>query len=144
MAESIFIKNATIVNCDSIAENSSLFIEDGIIKFIGDERDFKIPECAKIIDAEGKYLLPGGIDAHTHFELEFGNTVAIDDFYHGTRAAVAGGTTTIIDFVIPKKGQSLLEAFDQWKIKAASKAVCDYGFVSLINSYNLLLLTILF
>lgn len=67
MAESIFIKNATIVNFDSIIENSSIFIEDGIIKFIGDEKDFKIPESAKVIDAEGKYLLPGGIDAHTHF-----------------------------------------------------------------------------
>lgn len=129
MAESIFIKNATIVNFDSITENAAIFIENGIIKFIGDEKDFKIPESVKVIDAEGKYLLPGGIDAHTHFELEFGGTVSVDDWYHGTKAAVSGGTTTIIDFVIPKKGQSLLEAYDQWRVRAASKAVCDYGFV---------------
>lgn len=125
---SLFIKNAKIVNFDSIIENS-IYIEDGIIKFIGSEKDFKVPESVKVIDAEGKYVLPGGIDPHTHMELEFGGTVAVDDFYHGTCAAVAGGTTCIIDFVIPKKGQSLVEAYDQWRVKAGAKAVCDYGFV---------------
>lgn len=59
-----------------------------------------------------------------------GNTIAVDDFYHGTRAAISGGCTTIIDFVIPKKNQSLVEAYDDWRSRAGKKAVCDYGFVS--------------
>lgn len=129
MAKSLFIKNATIVNFDSINESQAIYVEDGTIKFIGSDKEFKAPDNAKIIDAKGKYVLPGGIDPHTHMELEFGNTTAVDDFYHGTCAAVAGGTTTIIDFVIPKKGQPLLEAYEQWKKKASEKAVCDYGFV---------------
>lgn len=129
MSESLYIKNACIVNFDSILENSVIFIENGVISFIGSENDFKAPENAKIIDAEGKYVLPGGIDPHTHFELEFGNTVAVDDFYHGTCAAVAGGTTSIIDFVIPKKGESLLKAYESWRTRADSKAVCDYALV---------------
>ncbi|XP_070490848.1 dihydropyrimidinase [Chironomus tepperi] len=127
MSESIYIRNACIVNFDSIQENSVIYIENGVINFIGSENDFKAPENAKIINAEGKYVLPGGIDPHTHFELEFGNTVAVDDFYHGTCAAVAGGTTSIIDFVIPKKGESLLKAYDSWRTRADSKAVCDYA-----------------
>lgn len=57
--------------------------------------------------------MPGGIDPHTHFELEFMNTVTVDDWYHGSRAALAGGTTMVIDFVIPNKNQSLLEAYDK-------------------------------
>jgi dihydropyrimidinase len=84
----LFIKNATIVNADSIRENSSIFVENGTISFIGNECEFHVPENTKIIDAEGKYVIPGGIDPHTHMELEFGNTVSVDDFYHGTSAAV--------------------------------------------------------
>jgi dihydropyrimidinase len=88
MSEKILIKNATIVNFDSTQENKSILIEDGIIKFIGEEKDVKV-EDFKVIDACGKYVIPGGIDPHTHFELEFGGTVSVDDFYHGTRAAVS-------------------------------------------------------
>lgn len=88
MSQKILIRNATIVNCDSIQSNQSILIDEGVIKFIGDEKS--VPESdAKVIDACGKYVIPGGIDPHTHFELEFGGTVSVDDFYHGTRAAVS-------------------------------------------------------
>lgn len=86
-----------------------------------------MPGGSRVIDAAGRFILPGGIDPHTHMELPFGGTVAVDDFYQGTKAAVAGGTTTIIDFVIPQKGQSLLEAYDEWRAKADGKVCCDYG-----------------
>lgn len=128
MANSVYIKHARVVNHDSTRDDAAIYVEAGKIKFIGNEADFPAPEGCRVIDASGKYVLPGGIDPHTHFELEFGGTVAVDDFYHGTRAAVSGGTTTIIDFVIPKKGEPLLEAYEKWRAKADPKAVCDFGF----------------
>jgi dihydropyrimidinase len=128
MSQNLYIKHARVVNFDSTLENVAIFVDSGKIQFIGKESDFPAPEGVKVIDASGKYVLPGGIDPHTHFELEFGGTVAVDDFYHGTRAAVAGGTTTIIDFVIPKKGESLVVAYDKWRSKADPKAVCDFAF----------------
>lgn len=126
MSSNLCIQHATVVNFDATQEDVSIVIEDGKIKAIG--TNLPVPKGFRVIDAEGKFVLPGGIDPHTHFELEFGGTVAVDDFYHGTRAAVAGGTTTIIDFIIPKKGESLLAAYDNWRSKADKKAVCDFGF----------------
>lgn len=127
MKNNLFIKHARVVNHDSIEDDASIFIENGKIKFVGRDPTFAVPENCRIIDAGLNYVLPGGIDPHTHFELEFGGTVSVDDFYYGTKAAVAGGTTTIIDFVIPKKGESLLAAYDKWRLRA-EKAVCDFGF----------------
>jgi dihydropyrimidinase len=100
MADDLYIKHARVVNHDSIQDDVSIYIEQGIIKFIGKESELNVqPTNCRVIDASGKYVIPGGIDPHTHFELEFGGTVSVDDFYHGTRAAVAGGTTTIIDVI---------------------------------------------
>lgn len=128
MSSNLYIKNARVVNHDSTQDDVSIYIEAGKIKFIGKESDLAPPADCRVVDAAGKYVLPGGIDPHTHFELEFGGTVSVDDFYHGTKAAVAGGTTTIIDFVIPQKGESLLAAQDKWRKRADPKAVCDFGF----------------
>ncbi|XP_058455298.1 dihydropyrimidinase isoform X2 [Malaya genurostris] len=122
----LYIKRGHVVNHDGI-QQADVYIEDGTIRYVGTGADFVVPGGCRTIDATGKMLLPGGIDPHTHFQLEFGGTVSVDDFYQGTKAAVAGGTTTVIDFVIPKKGESLLEAYDTWRVRADSKVVCDYG-----------------
>jgi dihydropyrimidinase len=80
------------------------------------------------IDASGRYVIPGGIDVHTHMELPFGGTFAKDTFETGTRAAAFGGTTTIVDFAVQSKGKSLREGLDAWHAKAQGNAVIDYGF----------------
>ncbi|HEV8194595.1 MAG TPA: dihydropyrimidinase, partial [Ktedonobacterales bacterium] len=82
----------------------------------------------KTIDATGKYVIPGGIDVHTHLDMPFGGTVASDDFFTGHRAAAFGGTTTHIDFAIQPKGATLRETLDMWHAKAKGKAAVDYGF----------------
>src|SRR5262245_27806830 len=81
-----------------------------------------------IVDASGKYIIPGGIDCHTHMELPFGGTTASDDFDTGTVAAAHGGTTTIVDFAIQSKGSSMRAGLDAWHAKAEGKAAIDYGF----------------
>lgn len=83
---------------------------------------------AKVIDCSGKYILPGGIDVHTHLEMPFGGTTSKDTFETGTIAAAHGGTTTIVDFCIQGKGQSLREALDGWHAKADGRSCIDYGF----------------
>jgi dihydropyrimidinase len=87
----------------------------------------------RMLDAKGKYVLPGGIDVHTHLDMPFGGTTSADDFETGTRAAAFGGTTTLIDFAIQYKGQSLRTAFDAWMQKASSKATTDYAFHCIIT-----------
>ena len=89
--------------------------------------------AGKVLDAAGKLVLPGGIDVHTHLDMPFGGTTSADDFETGTRAAAFGGTTTIIDFAIQYKGQTLRTAFDAWMKKAESKAVSDYAFHCIIT-----------
>lgn len=121
----IFIKGGTVVN-DDIHFKADVLCEGGVITAVGS--DIQCPKDARVIDATGKYVIPGGIDPHTHCQLPFMGTVAVDDFNIGTQAAVAGGTTMLIDFVIPSKGQSLLEAYKQWRSWADAKVNCDYGF----------------
>ena len=82
----------------------------------------------KVIDAGGRYVIPGGIDVHTHMELPFGGTYAADTFETGTRAAAWGGTTTIVDFAVQTKGQSLMDGFEAWMGKAEGNCAIDYGF----------------
>ncbi|XP_060536916.1 dihydropyrimidinase [Cylas formicarius] len=120
----LLIKNGKIVNEDDITEED-VYIEDGVIKEIG--RNLIIPGGTRTIDARGRYILPGGIDPHTHFEFEFMGAKTVDDFYQGTKAAVAGGTTMIIDFAFPKPGESILDCFYDYRQKADDKVCCDYA-----------------
>lgn len=91
---------------------------------------------AEVIDATGRLLFPGFIDAHTHFDLEVSGTVTADDFASGTKAAVSGGTTTIIDFATQNRGETLQSAFRKWNRKAEGKSSCDYGFHMAISDWN--------
>ncbi|XP_071452014.1 dihydropyrimidinase isoform X1 [Hetaerina americana] len=120
----LLIKNGKVVN-DNEMVDTDVYIEDGIIKEMG--RNLTIPGGSRIIDARGKYVIPGGIDTHTHMEAELMGAKSVDDFYQGTKAAIAGGTTMIMDFVIPAKGESLIEAYDKWRGLADEKVCCDYA-----------------
>jgi len=121
---SIIIRGGTVVNADR-AFKADVLCEGDKIVAVGS--NLQAPADAQVIDAGGQYVMPGGIDPHTHMNLPFMGTVTADDFYTGTAAGLAGGTTTIIDFVIPNPQQSLLEAYHQWR-GWAKKAAGDYTF----------------
>src|SRR5205814_1844592 len=89
-----------------------------------------------VVDAAGKYLIPGGIDVHVHLELPFCGTTSSDDWETGTRAAARGGVTTVIDFAIPYGKESLEDAFENWSAKAAPKACVDYCFHLAITDWD--------
>jgi dihydropyrimidinase len=89
-----------------------------------------------VIDASGKYVIPGGIDVHTHLDMPFGGTTSADDFESGTIAAAHGGTTSVVDFAIQYRGQTLRHALDAWMKKADGKAAIDYGFHMIVTDLN--------
>src|SRR5256714_6309281 len=118
------IKNGHIITATD-NYHADILIEDEVVSVIGAKLDM---EADVTIDANGKLVIPGGIDPHTHMELPFGGTTAADDFRTGTIAAAHGGTTTIIDFAVQYKGESLLQGVDNWHQKAEGKCAIDYGF----------------
>ncbi|MBA5688332.1 dihydropyrimidinase [Rugamonas apoptosis] len=120
----MIIRGGTVVNADRAFRADVMTYGDKIVA-VGES--LEAPPSARVIDARGQYVIPGGIDTHTHMNLPFMGTVTQDDFFTGTAAGLAGGTTTIMDFVIPSPKQSLLEAFHVWR-GWAQKAAGDYTF----------------
>ena len=115
------IKNGTVVTAD-LTYKADIQIENGVITSIGPNLS-----GGTELDATGCYVMPGGIDPHTHLEMPFMGTYSTDDFESGTRAALSGGTTMVVDFALPAPDQSLLEAIQMWDNKS-SRANCDYSF----------------
>jgi dihydropyrimidinase len=119
---STLIKNGRVITAEQDYP-ADIYIEKDKISTIGSAMTMKVET---VIDAKGKYVIPGGIDVHTHMDMPFGGTVSSDDFETGTRAAAFGGTTCIIDFAIQAKGTKIRDALDTWW-KKGEKATIDYG-----------------
>src|SRR5229473_5100140 len=133
MAFDTLIENGTVVTAtDTYA--ADVAITGGKITAIG--QGLPRENTKQVLDAKGRYVLPGGIDVHTHLDMPFGGTTSADDFETGTRAAAFGGTTTLIDFAIQYKGQPLRQAFDTWMAIASRKAVCDYAFHCIVTDIS--------
>jgi len=120
----LLIRGGTVVNADR-EFRADVLCEGGRITAVG--TDLATPAGCETLDASGQYVIPGGIDPHTHMQLPFMGTVTRDDFFSGTAAAMAGGTTTIIDFVIPDPQEPLIDAYRKWR-GWAEKAAGDYSF----------------
>ena len=128
----LLIKNGTIVTATD-SYKGDVFVDGETISTIG--TSLAMP-ADRTIDATGKYVFPGGIDVHTHLDMPFGGTTSADDFESGTIAAAHGGTTTIVDFAIQYKGQTLHHAWETWMKKAEGKAAIDYGFHMIITELS--------
>ncbi|MFB9902670.1 dihydropyrimidinase [Allokutzneria oryzae] len=133
------IKDGLVINA-SDELHADVLIEDGKVVALassGSELAASWTTGAdKVIDATGRYVIPGGVDCHTHMEMPFGGTVAADSFETGTRAAAWGGTTTIVDFAIQQKGSSLREGLDAWHGKADGECAIDYAFHMIVSDVN--------
>ncbi len=123
------IKNGTVVNADATSR-ADVLVDGERIATIGQDLQ---TDADRTIDATGKWVIPGGIDAHTHMELPFGGTFAKDTFETGTRAAAFGGTTTIIDFAVQPRGGSLRQGLDAWMEKAEGNCSIDYAFHMIVS-----------
>jgi dihydropyrimidinase len=123
------VRGGTVVTAADIYRGDVLVVDEKIAA-VGTSLD---GPADRTLDATGKYVIPGGIDVHTHLDMPFGGTTSADDFASGTIAAAHGGTTSIVDFAIQYKGQTLREAWDAWMKKADGKAAIDYGFHMIIT-----------
>jgi dihydropyrimidinase len=126
---SLLIKNGTIITASDFYRGD-VYIERDVVTAIGTNLPM---QADRTIDATDRYVIPGGIDCHTHLDMPFGGTTSADDFESGTIAAAFGGTTTIVDFAIQYKGQTLHHAWEAWTKKAEGKAAIDYGFHMIIT-----------
>jgi dihydropyrimidinase len=124
------IRGGTIVTASDTTRGDVGILGDKIVAIA---QDLNPENASRVIDAAGRYVMPGGIDVHTHLDMPFGGTKSADDFESGTIAAAHGGTTTLIDFAIQYKRQTLRHAFDTWMAKADRKAAIDYAFHCIIT-----------
>lgn len=136
----ILIKNGTVVTAQGSTQADVLIDGERIAALVspGDSSlGANIEATAeRVIDAKGKYVVPGGIDGHTHMEMPFGGTVAADSFETGTRAAAWGGTTTIIDFAVQMQGERVQDCLAAWHEKARGNCAIDYGFHQIVGGVN--------
>jgi dihydropyrimidinase len=121
---SILIKGGRVVTAAD-DYTADVYVEDETVSLIGDALDV---QADRVIDASGKYVLPGGVDPHTHLDMPFGGTITVDDFESGQTSAACGGTTCHVDFIIQPKGMTFAEALEEWHSKREGKAVIDNGF----------------
>ena len=129
---SILIKNGRIITADS-DQVADIFIEGEKIKTIGKNLSMQADET---IDASGKLIFPGGIDPHVHLDMPFMGTYSSDNYETGTRAALFGGTTMVIDFILQKQGNSLQDALDEWRSRSNDNCVGDYSFHMAVTDFN--------
>uniref|UniRef100_A0A1I8AQH8 dihydropyrimidinase n=1 Tax=Steinernema glaseri TaxID=37863 RepID=A0A1I8AQH8_9BILA len=130
----LLIKNGTVVNDDSMVK-ADVLIQGGLIVDVQPTISVNDPEV-RVIDATDKLIIPGGIDPHTHLQLPYRGDVSVDDFYTGTRAALAGGTTMIIDFASKPRGTLPIDNWRQWREWADHNVCCDYGLTVAITSWS--------
>jgi len=135
----VLIKNGTVITSTGADRAEVLIDGEVIVAVIQPGSDLATTAetgAERVIDATGLYVIPGGVDGHTHMELPFGGTVASDDFENGTRAAAWGGTTTIVDFAVQQYGESVRDRLDVWFAKAEGKCAIDYGFHQIIGGVD--------
>ncbi len=123
------VRNGTIITASDRYE-ADILIEKGVVTQIGKKIEARADTT---VDAKGQYVMPGGIDVHTHLDMPFGGTTSADDFESGTIAAAHGGTTTLVDFAIQNFGEGLYPAFEGWMQKAEGRAAIDYGFHMIVR-----------
>src|SRR5688500_10091491 len=129
---SLLIKNGRIITADA-DYTADIFIEGETISAIGKN----LPMTAdKTIDATGKLVFPGGIDPHVHLDMPFMGTFSSDNYETGTRAALFGGTTMVIDFILQKQGNSLRAALEEWKGRSDGNCIGDYSFHMAVTDFN--------
>jgi dihydropyrimidinase len=129
------IRGGTVVTATDLYDGDVLIEDDKIVAISTnvDLTPFGDQTLTRIIEASGKYVIPGGIDVHTHLDMPFGGTTSADDFESGTIAAAHGGTTSVVDFAIQYRGQTLRHALDTWMKKAEGRAAIDYGFHMIVT-----------
>ncbi len=132
----LIITNGILLGDEGETQGYDVAIRGETIAAVGPGLADTARDGAEILDASGRYVIPGGIDVHVHLELPFCGTVSSDDWNTGTRAAARGGVTTVIDFAIPYGEESLMQAFENWMARAKPKACVDYCFHMAITNWD--------
>ena len=133
---SLLVKGGTVVGPTGAQQADVLVEGEKIVALLRSGVQRRRSQADEVIDATGKYVIPGGIDAHTHMELPFGGTAASDTFDTGTRAAACGGTTTIIDFAVQRTGEVVQDGLAAWHAKAEGNCHVDYAFHMILGGVD--------